>query len=149
MPGPCSAKRKKKQEAMKAKLKAVRVGGHQEVEKLDNVDVSLQNRAELTDVQKPPRHNYNGDTDASAVEKLDAVPPDASNLKPFIEDPGNGPRVKDTRAFLRSFFALPPSLDDPTCAYFARDGVLAALLELLPEEIAHVCIFPLQTRMTK
>jgi hypothetical protein len=32
---------------------------------------------------------------------------------PSIHDPGNGPRVRDVRAFLSSFFAQPPSLDDP------------------------------------
>lgn len=31
---------------------------------------------------------------------------------PFIHDPGNGPRIRDTRAFLTSkFFAQPPALD--------------------------------------
>lgn len=33
-------------------------------------------------------------------------------LLPFIHDPGNGPRIRDTRAFLTSkFFAHPPALD--------------------------------------
>jgi hypothetical protein len=32
--------------------------------------------------------------------------------KPFIHDPGNGPRVRDTRAFLASsYFSQPPALD--------------------------------------
>lgn len=38
--------------------------------------------------------------------------------KPFIYDPGNGPRVRNTRAFLASkFFAQPPAWDVRTCFY--------------------------------
>ena len=38
--------------------------------------------------------------------------------KPFIYDPGNGPRVRDTRAFLASkFFAQPPAWDVRTCSH--------------------------------
>ncbi|KAJ3509539.1 hypothetical protein NLJ89_g5173 [Agrocybe chaxingu] len=55
---------------------------------------------------------------------------------PFIHDPGNGPRVRDARAFMGSFFAQPPSLDDPLCAEFAQDEVLQMLSTVLPEETA-------------
>lgn len=38
--------------------------------------------------------------------------------KPFIYDPGNGPRVRDTRAFLASkFFAQPPAWDVRTYSH--------------------------------
>ncbi|KAF9006962.1 hypothetical protein BDQ17DRAFT_1238553 [Cyathus striatus] len=56
---------------------------------------------------------------------------------PFIHDPGNGPRVRDARAFLESeFFAQRPALDDPLCAEFAQEEVLQMLLTVLPEEAA-------------
>lgn len=57
---------------------------------------------------------------------------------PFIHDPGNGPRVRDTRMFLGSFFAQPPALDDPMCAEFAQEEVLQMLMTVLPEETAMV-----------
>ncbi|KAJ7179584.1 hypothetical protein C8R46DRAFT_1074163 [Mycena filopes] len=56
--------------------------------------------------------------------------------KPFIHDPGNGHRVRDTRAFLSSFFAQPPALDDPLCAEFSQEEVLQMLCTVLPEETA-------------
>lgn len=56
----------------------------------------------------------------------------------YIHDPGTGPRVRDARAFLGSYFALPPSLDDPLCAEFAQEEVLQMLMTVLPEETALV-----------
>ncbi|PPQ91594.1 hypothetical protein CVT25_013692 [Psilocybe cyanescens] len=56
--------------------------------------------------------------------------------EPFIHDPGNGPRVRDARAFMASFFAQPPALTDPLCAEFAQDEVLQMLCTILPEETA-------------
>ncbi|EMD35166.1 hypothetical protein CERSUDRAFT_97088 [Gelatoporia subvermispora B] len=55
---------------------------------------------------------------------------------PFIQNPGSGPRVRDTRAFLVSTFAAPPSFDDPLCAEFAQEEVLEMLCAILPEETA-------------
>ncbi|KAI0632833.1 hypothetical protein C8Q77DRAFT_848994 [Trametes polyzona] len=55
---------------------------------------------------------------------------------PFIYDPGDGPRVKDPRAFLASRLAAPPSLDDAMCAEFAEEAVLQMLCSVLPEETA-------------
>ncbi|KAI8972589.1 hypothetical protein BD414DRAFT_540230 [Trametes punicea] len=55
---------------------------------------------------------------------------------PFIYDPGDGPRVKDPRAFLASRFAAPPSLDDELCAEFAEEAILQMLCTVLPEETA-------------
>jgi hypothetical protein len=56
----------------------------------------------------------------------------------YIHDPGNGPRVRDTRTFLSSFFAQPPAMDDPLCAEFAQEEVLQMLMTVLPEETALV-----------
>ncbi|KAJ6508607.1 hypothetical protein C8R45DRAFT_1089769 [Mycena sanguinolenta] len=50
----------------------------------------------------------------------DGYPGEGLLDKPFIYDPGNGHRVRDTRAFLSSFFARPPALDDPLCAEFSQ-----------------------------
>ncbi|KAF8970604.1 hypothetical protein BDZ97DRAFT_1901973 [Flammula alnicola] len=56
--------------------------------------------------------------------------------EPFIHDPGNGPRVRDARAFMSSFFAKPPAMDDPLSAEFAQEEVLQMLCTILPEETA-------------
>ncbi|EIW56685.1 uncharacterized protein TRAVEDRAFT_73150 [Trametes versicolor FP-101664 SS1] len=71
-------------------------------------------------------------------DETDAEPPISSALfkTPFIYDPGDGPRVKDPRAFLASRFAAPPSLDDAMCAEFAEEAVLQMLCTVLPEETA-------------
>lgn len=73
-------------------------------------------------------------------DEADAEPPISSALfkTPFIYDPGDGPRVKDPRAFLASRFAAPPSLDDAMCAEFAEEAVLQMLCTALPEETALV-----------
>jgi hypothetical protein len=57
-----------------------------------------------------------------------------------IHDPGNGPRVRDVQAFLSSFFAQPPSLEDPLCAEFSQEEVLQMLCTILPEETAMVSV---------
>lgn len=59
---------------------------------------------------------------------------------PFIHDPGNGPRVRDTQAFLTSFFAQKPAFHDPMCAEFAQEEVLQMLKTVLPDETATVCL---------
>ncbi|KAJ4478132.1 hypothetical protein J3R30DRAFT_3479680 [Lentinula aciculospora] len=57
--------------------------------------------------------------------------------EPYIHDPGTGPRVRNTRAFLASrYFSQPPALDDPLCAEFAQEEVLQMLKTVLPEELA-------------
>ncbi|PPQ75221.1 hypothetical protein CVT26_008306 [Gymnopilus dilepis] len=55
---------------------------------------------------------------------------------PFLYDPGNGPRVRDARAFMASFFARPPALEDPLCAEFAQEEVYQMLSTVLPDETA-------------
>ncbi|KAG6865306.1 hypothetical protein C0991_003608 [Blastosporella zonata] len=57
---------------------------------------------------------------------------------PVIHDPGNGPRVRDVRAFLSSHFSQPPAFDDSLCAEFAQEEVLEMLMTILPEEIAYI-----------
>jgi hypothetical protein len=57
---------------------------------------------------------------------------------PIIHDPGNGPRVKNMRAFLNSSFSQPAFMDDPLCAEFAQREILQMLCTVLPEETALV-----------
>ncbi len=57
---------------------------------------------------------------------------------PIIHDPGNGPRVKDMRAFLNSSFSQPAWTDDPLCAEFSQREILQMLCTVLPEETALV-----------
>ena len=57
---------------------------------------------------------------------------------PIIHDPGNGPRVKNMRAFLNSSFSQPACVDDPLCAEFAQREILQMLCTILPEETALV-----------
>ncbi|KAL1741468.1 hypothetical protein HDZ31DRAFT_45387 [Schizophyllum fasciatum] len=57
--------------------------------------------------------------------------------QPFIYDPGNGPRVRDARAFVDSrFFSQAPAYEDPLCAEFAQEEVLEMLRTVLPDEMA-------------
>jgi hypothetical protein len=69
-------------------------------------------------------------------------PPDDPTLlllsNPIIHDPGNGPHVRNMRAFLNSSFAQPASTADPLCAEFAQHEVLQMLSTVLPEETALV-----------
>ncbi|GJE88911.1 hypothetical protein PsYK624_049990 [Phanerochaete sordida] len=55
---------------------------------------------------------------------------------PCVEDHGNGPHVRDIRAFLRSRLCAPPSMHDDLCAEFAREEVREMLGAVLPEEMA-------------
>ncbi len=57
---------------------------------------------------------------------------------PIIHDPGNGPRVKNMRAFLDSSFSQPAWTDNPLCAEFAQREILQMLCTVLPEETALV-----------
>ena len=57
---------------------------------------------------------------------------------PFITNPGTGPRVQDTVAYLSSFFAPPPAYHDPLSAYLAQPQVPEWLTTLLPYELALV-----------
>lgn len=85
---------------------------------------------EYSYVQEPlPPGFYNHQQDVAGF----ALP-----KKPFIQDPGNGPRVRDIQAFLASSFAAPPSLEDELCAEFAQEELLQMLCSILPQETAMV-----------
>ncbi|PBK71713.1 hypothetical protein ARMSODRAFT_1016713 [Armillaria solidipes] len=76
-------------------------------------------------VSSAPKPVFPTPTDHDVVPKL-----------PFIYDPGNGPRVRDTGSFLSSFFAQAPAMDIPMCAEFAQEEIRQMLSTVLPEETA-------------
>jgi len=126
MPGPCNQRKKKKTQAKKA-----RKSGSSRPS-LDNGALPLYFPCNPSPVPQPSpiteHYDHFSDNEHEGI-----VP-----HTPYIHDPGNGPRVRDTRAFLSSFFAQPPSLDDPLCAEFAQEEVCQMLFTVLPEETALV-----------
>ena len=132
MPGPCNnLKKKQKLQAKKAKKgRRCRPSSG----KKDSPSPSPRSTS-------PPTPSERGAfQDASPFAKRRDFDPWAEILlqKPYIHDPGNGPRVRDARAFLDSYFAQPPALDDPLCAEFAQEEVLQMLCTILAEETALV-----------
>ncbi|KAI0920448.1 hypothetical protein AcV5_010177 [Taiwanofungus camphoratus] len=154
MPGPRNAKKKKQAKAGKARRSQ---GGRQS---LDNPVRSSKSLVTPSPPTTPPpaqpvtpmqvcilHDTYDSSLDDSD-DDLDSVPL-ALTKTPFIHDPGNGPRVRDTRAFLSSSFAAPPSLDDPLCAEFAQEEVLQMLCSVLPEETAHILWYNKSRRLAR
>ena len=127
MPGPCNGKKKRRLQSKKFK-KNLPISNSPDNEKDQH---SSAQTVEMDD----PQHSVSQDRCAS----VRTVERDTFMLQtPYIHDPGNGPRVRNTRAFLSSFFAQPPSLEDPLCAEFAQEEVLQMLSTVLPEEMALV-----------
>lgn len=143
MPGPCNIKKKRKSQAHKAKKAKVR----RSLETLPlNTSAAREAVLSLSEVITPQCNqpltikeieveDHKVVADAQQQQTIEIVP-----QTPYIHDPGNGPRVRDTRTFLTSFFAHPPSLEDPLCAEFAQEEVLQMLMTVLPEETALVPI---------
>ncbi|KAG9311058.1 hypothetical protein JVU11DRAFT_8961 [Chiua virens] len=119
MPGPCNYRRKKKHLPKRDK---------KFVHQSEIVPPSPpQHIDDLDDTYHDPHPQHH-----ASLDSADGV----FIATPNIYDPGNGPRVRDTRAFLSSFFAQPPALDDELCAEFAQDEILQMLSTVLPEETA-------------
>ncbi|KAI4520216.1 hypothetical protein K525DRAFT_204212 [Schizophyllum commune Loenen D] len=110
-------------------------------------DSSPQLRSAQTN--RPPSHEpiHEHPSPAHYPQQLSRIPqptsyppqhePTPLPAQPFIYDPGNGPRVRDARAFVDSpFFAHAPAFEDPLCAEFAQGEVLEMLRMVLPEEMA-------------
>jgi hypothetical protein len=57
---------------------------------------------------------------------------------PFLHDPGNGPRVRDVKTFLKSSFSQPVAQEDALCMEFGQPEVLEMLMTVLAEETALV-----------
>jgi uncharacterized protein YbaR (Trm112 family) len=128
MPGPCNSKKKKKAIAKKNKknISAIQATAPPEplplVHELESPPSNI-----VCAVHKPPLKQP-----SPRVRELH------EEVLPIIHDPGNGPRVRDVRGFLASFFAQPPSLEDPLCAEFSQEEVLQMLCTALSEETAIV-----------
>ncbi|KAI0342528.1 hypothetical protein BDW22DRAFT_1484736 [Trametopsis cervina] len=79
------------------------------------------------------------------LDSIQGSPDDVPHLlrSPCVEDLGDGPRVRDVRAFLESKIAAPVSVDDPLCVEFAQREVLEMLCCVLPEETAMIAWYNL------
>ncbi|KAG1728975.1 uncharacterized protein EDB91DRAFT_1060230 [Suillus paluster] len=126
MPGPCNSKKRKK------------------LVKKNKPKSTLAVQATAPPEPPPPDHELEpppSDISCPVYEPPPKIPtPHVQDFHvevlPIIHDPGNGPRVRDIRGFLSSFFAQPPSLDDPLCAEFSQEEVLQMLCTALPKETA-------------
>lgn len=127
MPGPCNSKRKKKAIAKKNKKSTSVIQATVPSEPL-----SLVHKLE------PPPSNIACAVHEPPPKLLSPHVQELHEVLPIIHDPGNGPRVRDVRGFLASFFAQPPSLEDPLCAEFSQEEVLQMLCTALSEETAMV-----------
>lgn len=128
MPGPCNSKKKKKAVAKKNKKNTSAIQA-----------TALPEPPPLVHEFEPPP----SDIVCTIHEPLPKLPAPRvqefhEEVLPIIHDPGNGPRVRDVRGFLASFFAQPPSLEDPLCAEFSQEEVLQMLCTALSEETAIV-----------
>ncbi|KAI0270543.1 hypothetical protein BC834DRAFT_861936 [Gloeopeniophorella convolvens] len=101
----------------------------------------FRDKLQLSDAPKQVPWSRDSD-DSHSPPVTPFGPPDDPTLillsKPIIHNPGNGPRVRDMRAFIDSSFAQPAWSDDPLCAEFAQREVLQMLRTVLPEETALV-----------
>lgn len=164
MPGPRNDKKKRKQQAEKAKSKTkskkVVLADAQPGQNIEsNTSSILTVETQDNEAFPAPRHIQGECTDDTATseryrqEKKDVpiriiadesrqvsptCPTVTWNSEPFVTDPGNGPRVKDMRAYLASFFCPPVTYSHQECAAFGREEVLGLLEAVLPHEVALV-----------
>ncbi|KAJ7088538.1 hypothetical protein C8R43DRAFT_1115216 [Mycena crocata] len=143
MPGPCNSKRKQKYGNKRSKPRlslestssdfSTASSDSQHIRTPSPISPGQGHDPKVADDEPNVFPTEDAYTRKNSYTQEDAYLPQ----KPFIHDPGNGPRVRDTRAFLTSsFFAQPPALDDPLRAEFAQDEVLQMLCTVLPEETA-------------
>jgi hypothetical protein len=149
MPGPCNLKKKRGNQAKKDKREKLR--------RAQRSSESATSSSPHGDKPEPVQwHDPDLETTPPSCRPTSLSPLEFSNANferttpnsspdipegtpyVYIHDPGNGPRVRDTRAFLSSFFAHPPAIHDPLCAEFAQEEVLQMLVTILPEETALV-----------
>ncbi|KAG2338947.1 hypothetical protein BDR05DRAFT_892515 [Suillus weaverae] len=128
MPGPCNSKKKKKAIAKKNKKSTSIIQATAPPEPPPLVHELEPPPSDVVFPVHVPQHKIF----APHVQELH------EEVLPIIHDPGNGPRVRDVRGFLASFFAQPPSLEDPLCAEFSQEEVLQMLCTTLSEETAMV-----------
>ncbi|KAF9228079.1 hypothetical protein BS17DRAFT_745291 [Gyrodon lividus] len=140
MPGPCNTRRKKKLQSRREK---------KVISPQTPLDIQLDHQPSTPLLYEPEPsqltndnplcpeydtyHPHESPDPYDPPLDLHAQPPLTA---PNIYDPGNGPRVRNARAFLTSFFAQRPAMDDPMCAEFAQEEILQMLCTVLPEETA-------------
>jgi len=121
MPGPANARRKRKNRNNKASNKAKTtapakaVDSEQTKPALQHDDSSSSPSSPSPGVLRTPSPSF---FELLTREKPYVMEEGALQVveekmcqEPFIYDPGNGPRVRDARMFMTSFFAQPPSID--------------------------------------
>lgn len=128
MPGPCNSKKKKKAIAKKNKKST----------SATQATVPSEPPPLVHELEPPPSNIVCAVHERSPKLLSPHVQELHDEVLPIIHDPGNGPRVRDVRGFLASFFAQPPSLEDPLCAEFSQEEVLQMLCTALSEETAMV-----------
>ncbi|KAF9477981.1 hypothetical protein BDN70DRAFT_880504 [Pholiota conissans] len=149
MPGPSNMKGKKKPRNKKAsngsavqRTREPSKSAHTSSQQRAGDKSSERSSASTPSIKTPPPISYDppsvlkGQYAPCLDEEIPKKVEEVMLQEPFIHDPGNGPRVRDAKAFMASFFALPPSMDDPMCAEFAQEEVLQMLCTVLPEELA-------------
>jgi hypothetical protein len=152
MPGPRNSKKKRKQQAEKEKAKRMKnllqevLNTRRLEDELDTTRALEHEPASQTAIADPElrpstsTHSHLPNESESTQTPLVS----SADQRPFIHNPGNGPRVLNMPAYLSSFFVPPPALDDPLCAALAyRAYDVLAMLENtlgLPQEVALVRI---------
>ncbi|KAH7882174.1 hypothetical protein F5I97DRAFT_1817382 [Phlebopus sp. FC_14] len=122
MPGPCNRQKQKKLQLKREKKSRTRLSPEVPPPPVYEPEPTNANEpCPEYDVYEPTAHDVD---DSPALST------------PNIYDPGNGPRVRNARVFISSFFSQPPSVDDPLCAEFAQEEILEMICTVLPEDTA-------------
>ena len=115
MPGPSNMKKKRKSQGKSQKKKPVKQNPL--LNTTHGSQRCLSPCSSRSDSQQlvtpPPVHVITWTKEATLpILNTDKAEEHVPHLTPFIYDPGTGPRVRDTRAFLTScYFSQPPALD--------------------------------------
>ncbi|KAK2464123.1 hypothetical protein APHAL10511_003871 [Amanita phalloides] len=142
MPGPCNNKKKRKtankihRTPKKPQIPEIKSETSDPPQNSSPLSSRSPSQRLLTPPSIPydPVNQFEFPKDQLTFDDDNSLPP---MPMPYIHDPGNGPRVRDTRAFLSStYFAQKPAMHIPLCAEFAQPEILEMLRTILPEETA-------------
>jgi hypothetical protein len=115
MPGPSNMKKKRKSQGKSQKKKPVKHNASSSTTHDSPRCLSAcSSRSDSQQPVTPPPVHVITSTKAQATLSVLSVKAEehVPHLTPFIYDPGTGPRVRDTRAFLTSrYFSQPPALE--------------------------------------
>ncbi|KAH9044995.1 hypothetical protein EDB83DRAFT_2553928 [Lactarius deliciosus] len=156
MPGPQNAKKKKRAQQKKHHSRAHRahpsIAAQKASPDLSSILVTLllptivaQEADEAETLCPDPHVKPSRLEDARpSIHDTPYGPPDDPTFillsNPIIVNHSDGPRVRDMRAFLDSWFAQPAWTADPLCAEFAQLEIFQMLRTVLPEETA-LCLW--------